>query len=170
MKAESPKGIASLSSEAAGLLQSFITSFAGSVSHKSLPQARYRLAPMLSILPAFSSPELKAFPVHLRHIRSFGSTPSLPTLPWAARLVRFASQRRVCVIYSALLHKSHRLAEQCCFHCFIPIDNKTHFIGEPGTIYQQIDLFTSLDFPLRILIQILVKPSVQLAFTNATKL
>ena len=31
------KGIASLSSEAAGLLQSFITSFAGSVSHKSLP-------------------------------------------------------------------------------------------------------------------------------------
>ena len=36
-RAESPKGIASLSSEAAGLLQSFITSFAGSVSHKSLP-------------------------------------------------------------------------------------------------------------------------------------
>ena len=37
LRAESPKGIASLSSEAAGLLQSFITSFAGSVSHKSLP-------------------------------------------------------------------------------------------------------------------------------------
>ena len=36
-RAESPKEIASLSSEAAGLLQSFITSFAGSVSHKSLP-------------------------------------------------------------------------------------------------------------------------------------
>ena len=36
-RAESPKGIASLSSTAAGLLQSFITSFAGSVSHKSLP-------------------------------------------------------------------------------------------------------------------------------------
>ena len=43
LRAESPKGIASLSSEAAGLLQSFITSFAGSVSHKSLPSARYRL-------------------------------------------------------------------------------------------------------------------------------
>ena len=42
-RAESPKRIASLSSEAAGLLQSFITSFAGSVSHKSLTQARYRL-------------------------------------------------------------------------------------------------------------------------------
>ena len=37
LKAKSPKGIASLSSEAAGLLQSFITSFASSVSHKSLP-------------------------------------------------------------------------------------------------------------------------------------
>ena len=36
-RAESPKRIASLSSEAAGLLQSFITSFASSVSHKSLP-------------------------------------------------------------------------------------------------------------------------------------
>ena len=36
-RAESPKKIASLSSAAAGLLQSFITSFAGSVSHKSLP-------------------------------------------------------------------------------------------------------------------------------------
>ena len=43
LRAESPKGIASLSSTAAGLLQSFITSFAGSVSHKSLPSARYRL-------------------------------------------------------------------------------------------------------------------------------
>ena len=37
LRAESPKKIASLSSTAAGLLQSFITSFAGSVSHKSLP-------------------------------------------------------------------------------------------------------------------------------------
>ena len=55
---------------------------------------------MLSIMAAFSSPELKAFPLHLRHIRSFGSAPSLPTLPRAARLVRFASQRRDCVIYS----------------------------------------------------------------------
>ena len=36
-RAESPKEIASLSSGAAGLLQSFITSFASSVSHKSLP-------------------------------------------------------------------------------------------------------------------------------------
>ena len=61
LRAESPKGIASLSSTAAGLLQSFITSFASSVSHKSLPSARYRLAPMLSILPAFSTPDLKVF-------------------------------------------------------------------------------------------------------------
>ena len=37
LRAESPKKIASLSGAAAGLLQSFITSFAGSVSHKSLP-------------------------------------------------------------------------------------------------------------------------------------
>ena len=37
LRAESPKRIASLSSTAAGLLQSFITSFASSVSHKSLP-------------------------------------------------------------------------------------------------------------------------------------
>ena len=61
LRAESPKGIASLSSTAAGLLQSFITSFAGSVSHKSLPSARYRLAPMSLILPASSSPDLKVF-------------------------------------------------------------------------------------------------------------
>ena len=58
---------------------------------------------MLSIMAAFSSPDLKAFPLHLRHIRSFGSAPSLPTLPRAARLVRFASQRRDCVIYSVPL-------------------------------------------------------------------
>ena len=37
LRAKSPIGIASLSSTAAGLLQSFITSFASSVSHKSLP-------------------------------------------------------------------------------------------------------------------------------------
>ena len=37
LRAESPKKIASLSGAAAGLLQSFITSFASSVSHKSLP-------------------------------------------------------------------------------------------------------------------------------------
>ena len=36
-RAESPKRIASLSSTATGLLQSFITSIAGSVGHKSLP-------------------------------------------------------------------------------------------------------------------------------------
>ena len=53
LRAESPKRIASLSSEAAGLLQSFITSFAGSVSHKSLPSARYRLAPMCQYCPLF---------------------------------------------------------------------------------------------------------------------
>ena len=69
-RAESPKEIASLSSKAAGLLQSFITSFAGSVSHKSLPQARYRLKPMLSILPAFSSPDLKAFPLCSKSFKS----------------------------------------------------------------------------------------------------
>ena len=53
LKAESPKEIASLSSEAAGLLQSFITSFAGSVSHKSLPQARYRLCRCCQYCPLF---------------------------------------------------------------------------------------------------------------------
>ena len=37
LRAKSPIGIASLSSTAAGLLLSFITSFASSVSHKSLP-------------------------------------------------------------------------------------------------------------------------------------
>ena len=37
LRAKSPIGIASLSSTAAGLLQSFITFFASSVSHKSLP-------------------------------------------------------------------------------------------------------------------------------------
>ena len=41
--------------------------------------------PMLSILPAFSSPDLKAFPLHLRHCRSSGSAPSLPNLPRAGR-------------------------------------------------------------------------------------
>ena len=32
---------------------------------------------MCLILPAFSSPDLKAFPLHLRHYRSSGSAPSL---------------------------------------------------------------------------------------------
>ena len=93
MKAESPKGIASLSSEAAGLLQSFITSFAGSVSHKSLPSARYRLTPMLSILPAFSSPELKAFPLCSKSSNSSEGGQTGPLRVPAARqcdLFRFA--------------------------------------------------------------------------------
>ena len=62
---------------------------------------------MCLILPAFSSPELKAFPLHLRHIRSFGSTPSLTTLPRAGRA-------RLCDLFRsafASLHKSHRLAK-----------------------------------------------------------
>ena len=42
------------------------------------------------ILPAFSSPDLKAFPLHLRHYRSSGSAPSLPNLPRAGRVGRFA--------------------------------------------------------------------------------
>ena len=45
---------------------------------------------MLSILPAFSSSELKAFPLHLCHYRSSGSAPSLPNLPRAGRVGRFA--------------------------------------------------------------------------------
>ena len=97
LRAESPNGIASLSSTAAGLLQSFITSFAGSVSHKSLPSARYRLAPMCLILPASSSPDLKAFPSSAgSYIRSdlyeiplsfrrLLRPPSLPNLPRAGR-------------------------------------------------------------------------------------
>ena len=86
LRAESPKGIASLSSEAAGLLQSFITSFAGSVSHKSLPSARYRLPPMLSILPAFSSPELKAFPLCSKSSKSSEGGQTGPLRVPAARL------------------------------------------------------------------------------------
>ena len=87
---------------------------------------------MLSILPAFSSPELKAFPLHLRHYRSCGSAPSLPNLPRAGRCLacfppscqqplsrqltsRRSQDRRDCVIYSAphtlLSIKSHRLAK-----------------------------------------------------------
>ena len=83
---------------------------------------------MLSILPAFSSPDLKVFPLHLRHYRSYGSTPSLPNLPRAGRawsLSRtvpscFASvpspraqAARLCDLFrsaTAPLHKSHRLA------------------------------------------------------------
>ena len=42
-----------LSGAAACLLQSFITSCAGSVSHKSLPSARYRLKPMSLIIARF---------------------------------------------------------------------------------------------------------------------
>ena len=55
---------------------------------------------MSLILPAFSSPDLKAFPLHLRHCRSSGSAPSLPNLPRAGRVGRFASRRRDSVIYS----------------------------------------------------------------------
>ena len=62
---------------------------------------------MSLILPASSSPELKAFPLHLRHYRSFGSAPSLPNLPRAGRA-------RLCDLFRyafATLHKSHRLAK-----------------------------------------------------------
>ena len=72
---------------------------------------------MLSILPAFSSPDLKAFPLHLRHCRSSSSAPSLPNLPRAGRCLacfpptcqqplsrqltsRRSQDRRDCVIYS----------------------------------------------------------------------
>ena len=72
---------------------------------------------MLSILPAFSSPDLKAFPLHLRHCRSSGSAPSLPNFPRAGRCLacfppscqqplsrqltsRRSQDGRDCVIYS----------------------------------------------------------------------
>ena len=72
---------------------------------------------MCLILPAFSSPDLKAFPLHLRHCRSSGSAPSLPNLPRAGRCLacfppsyqqplsrqltsRRSQDRRDCVIYS----------------------------------------------------------------------
>ena len=72
---------------------------------------------MSLILPAFSSPDLKAFPLHLRHCRSSGSAPSLPNLPRAGRCLacfppscqqplsrpltsRRSQDRRDCVIYS----------------------------------------------------------------------
>ena len=54
---------------------------------------------MCLILPAFSSPDLKAFPLHLRHCRSSGSAPSLPNLPRAGRVVRFAPNgETVCFV------------------------------------------------------------------------
>ena len=72
---------------------------------------------MSLILPASSSPDLKAFPLHLCHYRSFGSAPSLPNLPRAGRCLacfppscqqplsrqltsRRSQDRRDCVIYS----------------------------------------------------------------------
>ena len=55
--------------------------------------------PMCLILPAFSSPDLKAFPLHLRHYRSSGSAPSLPNLPRAGRVGRFAPNgETVCFV------------------------------------------------------------------------
>ena len=74
--AESPKGIASLSGAAAGLLQSFITSFASSVSHKSLPQARYRLWPMFLIIDRFFLSRLESLSA---------DAPSLPNPPRAVK-------------------------------------------------------------------------------------
>ena len=51
------------------------------------------------ILPAFSSPDLKAFPLHLRHYRSSGSAPSLPNLPRAGRVGRVAPNgETVCFV------------------------------------------------------------------------
>ena len=114
-------GIASLSSTAAGLLQSFITSFAGSVSHKSLPQARYRLAPMLSILPAFSSPDLKVFLLLKKSFKSSagGQMSCLLSSELSAAAIALAHisaqprPARLCDLLrsaTAPLHKSHRLA------------------------------------------------------------
>ena len=69
---------------------------------------------MSLILPAFSSPDLKAFPLHLRHCRSSGSAPSLPNLPRAGRAGPLrVPAARLCDLFrsaSAPLHKSHRLA------------------------------------------------------------
>ena len=54
---------------------------------------------MSLILPASSSPDLKAFPLHLRHCRSSGSAPSLPNLPRAGRVGRFAPNgETVCFV------------------------------------------------------------------------
>ena len=51
---------------------------------------------MSLILPAFSSPDLKAFPLHLRHCRSSGTAPSLPR---AGRVGHFAPNgETVCFV------------------------------------------------------------------------
>ena len=61
---------------------------------------------MCLIMPAFSSPELEAFPLHLCHFRSCGSAPSLPNLPRAGKARQWDLFRSAF----APLHKSHRLA------------------------------------------------------------
>jgi len=85
MMAESAKGIASLSSTAAGLLQSFITSFAGSVSHKSLPTARYRLKPMSLMIDRFLLSRIETLSAASMFLRNSDSAPSLSTLPRAVK-------------------------------------------------------------------------------------
>ena len=67
---------------------------------------------MSLILPASSSPELKAFPLHLRHYRSSGSAPSLPNLPRAGRVGRFASNGETVSSVSAFLQSSLRSSFQ----------------------------------------------------------
>ena len=68
---------------------------------------------MCLILPAFSSPELKAFPLHLRHCRSSGSAPSLPNLPRAGKSCLLSSVLSAASIASAHNPAQPRPARLC---------------------------------------------------------
>ena len=109
---------------------------------------------MSLILPAFSSPDLKAFPLHLRHCRSSGSAPSLSNLPRAGRCLacfppscqqplsrqltsRRSQDRRDCVIYSVL----HPL------HSINPTDSPDSRISVGALVVLSVSLYLSRKDP-----------------------
>ena len=86
MMAESPKRNCQPLQHSCGLsVKSFPLPPQAPSEEKPFLKSRYRQKPISLILHASSSPDLKAFPLHLRHYRSSGFAPSLPNPPRAVK-------------------------------------------------------------------------------------
>ena len=106
-RAESPKGIASLSSEAAGLLQSFFKQSSKSPASRKPSVGKVSAEADVVNTARFFLSRLESL---------FASQKVFQIFHGRAGLVRFASQRRDCVIYSVPLS----------LHSINPTDSPRH--------------------------------------------
>ena len=85
LRAESPKGIASLSSTAAGLLQSFFKSANKFLTSRKPSVGKVSAEPMSLMIDRLILSRIESLSAASTFLRNSDSAPSLPTLPRAVK-------------------------------------------------------------------------------------